>query len=119
MLPLSILLPGLAIAGALALAGVQTLRLKGCQADVATHKAQVAILGTSLAEQNRAVEALKAESALRAARSAMALRKAEDKARVWDDQARRLTAVLTAPRPAGEAAPTDCRSAWSVIREGK
>lgn len=107
-------LAGIAIAFCLAFGGIQTWRLKGCQADAAAQRAQVAILGASLAEQNRAVEALAKEGAARQATAAAALRKAEGRAKVWDDQARRLQDALTARKPTDSQ---DCRSAWESLRK--
>ena len=66
--------------------------------------------------QNDALAALKAAGDAKAARAAQALAGATQKARVWEDNAARLRAVLTAPRKAGEAAPTSCNAAWKEIR---
>ena len=67
--------------------------------------------------QNDALAALKAEADKKQARAAQALAGATQKARVWEDNAARLRAVLTAPRKAGEAAPTSCEAAWKEIRK--
>jgi len=107
-------LAGLAIAAALAFGGVQTWRLKGCQADAAQQKAQVAILGASLAEQNRAVEAIAKEGAAKAAAAAQALREAEGKAKVWEDDSARWRRVLAARKPTD---PQDCKAAWQELRK--
>jgi len=106
-------LAAIAIAFALAFGGVQTYRLKGCQADSAALTAQVTVMGAQIVEQNRAVEALAAEGARKAAAASQALAKAEGKARVWDEQAKRLTAVLTARKPT----ETSCAAAWAEIRK--
>jgi len=107
-------LAGLAIAGALAVAGVQTWRLHSCQADIAAQREQVAILGASLAEQNRAVEALRTEGIRRQATAAQALAKAEGRAKVWDEQAKRLQAALTARKPTDSK---ECKDAWQELRK--
>lgn len=107
-------LAALAIAFALAFGSVQTYRLKGCQADAAGLKAQVTVMGGQISEQNRAVEALKAEAARRQAQSAQALAKAEARAKTWDDQAKRLTAALTARKPTDSK---ECRDAWAELRK--
>jgi hypothetical protein len=43
-----------------------------------------------------------------------ALRKAEGRAKVWEDNASRLRAALTMRKPDG---PTDCKAAWQEIRK--
>ena len=96
---------------------VQSARLESCQADQVKLEAQAKILGSQIAEQNRAVDALRDAAAKKQAAGAVALRKAEGKAKVWEGQAGRLTAILTAPRPAGEVAPTGCIQAWEEIRK--
>ena len=75
-------------------------KLDSCQADIK--------------RQNDAVEALRAESAKKQATTAAALVKAEKKAKVWDDQAKRLTAVLATRKPTDA---TDCKAAWQEIRK--
>ena len=71
----------------------------------------------SVEAQNKALADLKAAADAKAARAAQALAGATQKARVWEDNAARLRAVLTAPRKAGEAAPTSCDAAWAEIRK--
>ena len=88
----------------------QTSRLEDCKADVGRLEAAIAV-------QNAAVEAMRAEAAKKQAAASKALAGATQKARTWEDNAARLRAVLTAPRPAGEAAPTDCKAAWREIRK--
>ena len=68
--------------------------------------------------QNDALAALKAAADAKAKAASQALAKAEAKARVWDDQAKRLRAILTQPRASGPA-PTTCDAAWKAIRETK
>jgi septal ring factor EnvC (AmiA/AmiB activator) len=80
-------------------------KLDACQADIA--------------KQNDALAALQAEQAKKQAAAAQALASATQKARVWQDNAAKLRAVLTAPRKAGEAAPVSCAAAWETIRGGK
>ena len=92
--------------------GVQTMRLDYCQKGRAEDQAKITVLGAQLAEQNRAVEALQAAGVAKQAEAAQALRKAETRAQVWDTQAKRLTALLTSPKPAG----ADCKTAWEAIR---
>src|SRR3990167_8743515 len=87
----------LAILGAAV--GVQTYRLNSCQAELAGAQAQVLVMSAQIKEQNRAVEALQAAGSKKQAESAAALRKAEGRARVWDDQARRLSAILMNRKP--------------------
>ena len=94
--------------------GVQTYRLNSCQAELAGAQAQVVVMGAQIKEQNRAVEALQAAGAKKQAESAAALRKAEGRARVWDEQAKRLSAALTSRKPDG---PKDCTAAWAEIRK--
>ena len=104
-----LILVGLLLAGL----GIQSARLDYCKKGRAEDQARITVLGAQLAEQNRAVEALQAAGAAKAKEAAEALRKAEGRARVWDDQARRLTAILTSPKPPGAG----CREAWAEIRK--
>ena len=67
--------------------------------------------------QNDALDALKAEATRKQAAAATALAGATQRARTWEDNAARLRSVLTAPRKAGEAAPTSCDAAWVEIRK--
>lgn len=85
---------------------VQTARLASC------HK-ELAVLEVKVKAQNDAIDALKAESDRKQAAAAKALAKAESKAKVWDDQAKRLAEVLTNRKADG---PKDCNSAWTEIR---
>lgn len=102
----------------LAAVGIQTLRLDFCHKGRAEDQAKIKVLGAQIAEQNRAVEALAAESARKQATSAQALRKAEDRARTWDEQARRLTEIISKRKTDPSGMPSDCKSAWEVIRNG-
>lgn len=77
-------------------------------------QAQVQALGAKIEQQNAAVDALAAEGKRKAAAGAVALAKAEGKARVWTDQAVRLQAALTGRKPTDAQ---DCRSAWEAIRK--
>ena len=110
------LLQAAAIAVALALAwgGLQTWRLDRCQGEVAAAQQTIGALGADLKAQNAAVAKLAAEGAAKAATAAVALRKAEDRARVWDQQARKLRDALTNRKPTDS---TDCKSAWNEIRQ--
>src|SRR5690349_18907057 len=60
------------------------------------------------------IKALAEETAQKEAQSAQALRKAEGRAKVWDDQAKRLSAILTSRKPTD---PQDCKAAWTEIRK--
>lgn len=93
---------------------VQSARLDTCQADKVKLEAQAKILGAQIAEQNRAVEALAAAGAAKTAAGAKALAKAEGKAKVWEDNAFSLRAVLTNRKPTD---PQDCKAAWQEIRK--
>lgn len=68
-----------------------------------------------IATQNSAIEAMRQEQARKQATSAAALRKAEGRAKVWDEQSKRLQAIL-AGRKEGQ---TDCKAAWDTIRGQK
>lgn len=96
---------------------VQSARLESCQADRVKLEAQARILGAQIAEQNRAVQALREAGIRKEAAAAQALASATQRARTWQDNAARLRAVLTAPRPAGEPAPVSCADAWKEIRK--
>ena len=104
----------IALALALAWGGLQTYRLGACQDEVAAAQQTIGALGEQISAQNQAVEALKAESARRLATSAQALRKAEDRARVWDADAARLRAALTARKPTDSK---ECKDAWAELRK--
>lgn len=93
------------------------IRESGKDAVRAELQPQIDACQAAIAAQNAAVEALRAEAAKRQAAASKALAGATQKARTWEDNAARLRAVLTAPRPAGEAAPTDCKAAWQEIRK--
>lgn len=60
------------------------------------------------------IQALADETAQKQAQSAEALRKAEGRAKVWDDQAKRLQAILTSRKPSD---PQDCKAAWQELRK--
>ena len=75
-------------------------KLDSCSAEVEKH--------------NAATKALAEESARKAKEAATALAKASAKGKVWEDNAARLRAVLTAPRKAGE---DTCSAAWAEIRK--
>ena len=110
------LLQGAAIALALALAwgGLQTWRLDRCQGEVAAAQQTIGTLGGDLKAQNAAVESLRAEGIRKQATAAVALRKAEDRARVWDADAARLRAALTARKPTDSK---ECKDAWAELRK--
>ena len=59
------------------------------------------------------ITALAEETARKQAQSVQALRKAEGRAKVWEDNSKRLRDALTSRKPDG---PQDCKSAWSAIR---
>ena len=99
----------------LAAIGVQTARLDWCQKGRAADHARIIVIEAAIAEQNRAVEALQAEGVAKQQEAAQALRKAEERAKVWDGQAKRLTALLTAPKPEGAG----CKDAWAAIRSSR
>ena len=94
--------------------GVQTYRLHSCQAELAGARAQVMVMGAQIKEQNRAVEALQAAGAKKQAESAQALRKAEGKSKIWEDNATRLRSILTNRKPTDDQS---CIAAWKTIRE--
>ena len=116
-----LLLYGLVALGILGtLAGVgYSIRKAGADAERAKLLPQLESCQASVKAQNDALASLKAAGDAKAARAAQALAGATQKARVWEDNAARLRAVLTAPRKAGEAAPTSCAEAWTTIRGGK
>ena len=68
----------------------------------------------SIKAQNAALDALKAAGEAKAAAAAKALQKASERAKTWEQQASRLTAVLTNRKP---DAPQDCKAAWAEIRK--
>lgn len=92
-------------AGADSVRAVLQPKLDACAGEVEKH--------------NAAAKAMAEESAKRQAAASKALANASASAKVWEGQASRLTAVLTAPRPAGEPVQTTCEAAWKAIRETK
>ena len=106
----------LGILGALGGIGY-SIRKAGADAVRADLQPKIDACQASIEAQNAALEALRKAQAEKAARAAQALATASQKARVWEDNAARLRAVLTAPRKAGEAVPTSCDAAWAEIRK--
>jgi len=82
--------------------GVQQLRIKSCQADLAESRSQVTVLSAQIEEQNRAVEAWQAKAATAQARAAQERRKAQERAKGAKAQIARLQAILDAPKPPAE-----------------
>ena len=118
-LPLNLILyagAALAVMGAIG-AGYHTVKKSGYTEAVAEYRPKLEACQASVKAQNEALAALKAAADAKAARAAQALAGATQKARVWEDNAARLRAVLTAPRKTGEAAPTSCDAAWAEIRK--
>lgn len=77
-------------------------------------QAQVAERDAKIEQQNQAVDQLKKDSDRKTAEGAKALAKAEVRAKTWDEQAQRLTAVLAGRKPTDAK---DCKSAWEAIRK--
>lgn len=104
------------VAGTLALGtiGVQSYRLKSCQADLAESRSQVAALSVQVEEQNRAVEGWQAKAASAAATAAQARRKAQEASKGAKAQIKRLQAILDAPKPEGPA--LTCNDALRELR---
>ena len=96
----------------LAAIGIQTLRLDWCQKGRAEDQARITVLGAQIAEQNRAVEELQRQGVAKATEAAKALRKAEGRVKVWDANAARLRAILTARKP---EEVKSCSDAWVEI----
>ena len=100
------------------LAGIgYSIRKAGADAVRAELQPKLDECAAAVQRQNDAIARLHEEAAKKQAAAAQALAKASQKARVWEDNAARLRAVLTAPRKAGEAAPTSCEAAWKEIRK--
>ena len=120
-IPLGLLGYGLIALGILGMLGgiVYKIRQGGADSVRAELLPQLQSCQASVEAQNRAVEALRAAGEAKAKAASQALAKASQSAKVWEDNAARLRAVLTAPRPAGEPVPTDCKAAWATIRGGK
>ena len=118
-IPLGLLgygLLALAILGTLAGIGY-SIRKAGADAVRAELQPKLDECAAAVQRQNDAIARLHEEAAKKQAAAAQALAGATRKARVWEDNAARLRAVLTAPRKAGEAAPTSCDAAWAEIRK--
>ena len=118
-IPLGLLGYGLVALGILGtLAGIgYSIRKAGADAVRAELQPKLEACEGAVKAQNDALEALRKAGAEKQARAAQALAGATQKAKVWEDNATRLRAVLTAPRKAGEAVPTSCDAAWAEIRK--
>lgn len=92
MVPRWVLLAALVAAGAFA--GVQTVRLAGAHADVATAKLDAADLRTAIAEANTKAAETAAENSATALKAQNEARKREDALRAAADSARRESAGL-------------------------
>ena len=106
----------LGILGALGGIGY-SIRKAGADAVRAELEPKLTACNDAVQRQNDAIARLHEEAAKKQAAAATALARASQKARVWEDNAARLRAVLTAPRKAGEAVPTSCEAAWKEIRK--
>jgi len=91
-------------AGVIAVGGIglQSYRLKSCQADLAVSRSQLVVLSAQIEEQNRAVESWQAKAATLHAKAAQERRKAEERAKGTRAQIARLQAILDAPKPPAE-----------------
>lgn len=102
------------------LAGIgYSIRKAGADSVRAELQPKLDACAVEVEKHNAAARAMAEESARKAKEAARALAAAKVKGKVWEDQAARLTAVLTAKRPPDKPAPTDCRSAWNEIRGQK
>ena len=119
IIPLGLLGYGLVALGILGMLGsiVYKIREGGADSVRAELLPQLQSCQASVKAQNDALAALKAEADKKQAMASQALAKASESAKVWEDNAARLRAVLTAPRKSGEAAPTSCVEAWKEIRK--
>ena len=111
-----ILIAGIVLVGSLA-GFVAMERKAGGDAVRAKLQPKLEACEGAVKAQNEALAALKAAADAKAKAASKALAKASKDAKTWEDNAARLRAVLTAPRKAGEAAPTSCAEAWSEIRK--
>ncbi len=102
----------------LAVAGYAKIQHSGkleAQAKVEACETKVNAMGEQIKQQNAAVDSLKTEADAKAATASKALAKAEGRAKVWDEDAKRLRAILTSRKDA----PKDCKAAWGDIRGAK
>jgi multidrug resistance efflux pump len=95
-------------------AAIQHSGKLAAQAKVEACETKVEAMGEQIKQQNAAVDSLKATADAKAATAAQALAKAEGRAKLWDDQAKRLTGILTSRKPTD---PQDCKAAWQEIRK--
>lgn len=95
--------------------GIDDLGYKRGKSEVRAELApQLATCKAQSEEQSRAVEALATEGARKAQEASKALAKAEGRARVWDEQAKRLQDVLTRRKPTDD---NSCGAAWAELRK--
>ena len=106
-------LVALAVMGAIG-TGVYKVKQWGGHEVRAELQPKVEACERELKKQNEAVDALAAEGAKKQAAASKAIAKAEAKAKVWDDQAKRLTALLTDRKEGGDKS---CKGAWQEIRK--
>ena len=114
-IPTSWLAAGAAGVLAIGAVGVQSYRVKSCQANLAEIRSQVAVLGAQIEEQNRAVEGWQAKMASAQATAAQERRKAAERAQGAQAEIRRLQAILN--RPVQPDAPAlTCNDALRELR---
>ena len=101
-IPTSWLAAGAAGVIAVGAVGVQSYRLKSCQADLAETRSQLAVISAQIEEQNRAVEGWQAKAASAQATAAQERRKAEERSKGSRAQIARLQAILSVPKPPAE-----------------
>ena len=107
-------MPTLIVYGLIALAILGTLGGIGYKVRQAGADSVRAELQPKLTACQTQITALADETARKQAASVQALRKAEGRAKVWEDNSARLRKALTSRKPDG---PQDCKAAWQEIRK--
>jgi hypothetical protein len=123
MIPLTILAPAIAIAGALAVAGVQTVRLSNCKANSAEIAAAHHILIEKVSEQNAKVTEFETAAKKATERGRQAVREAQGRIKNVQADRDRLATELAArtAKTGSSVAPVGCedlRSAVQSVRKG-
>lgn len=126
MIPLTILGPAIAIAGALAIAGVQTVRLSSCRADSAEIAAQHKILAARVEEQDAKLTEFESKSKAAKEKGRRAVQEAQGRIKATQADRDRLAAELSARAaktgPSGSGGVVmgceDLRSAVQSVRKG-
>jgi phage shock protein A len=121
VIPLTILGPAVAIIGALAIAGIQSVRLSTCKANSAEISAQHKILEARVEEQNAKVTEFEAKARAATQKGRKALQEAQGRIKSAQADRDRLAAALAArghEKPSEPSSCDDMAKAVQTVRKG-